>query len=544
MYEKIKLVRSEIVPKVKRIIGNYEKQLFLFKYVVTFISIGIAFITSKSIEQVVVSTIELLSIIILSNIIGKRNRLYAYIFNSVTVLIILLEQFFMYFGGTYLSMIMLSNVGSLQALSNKLPLYIICIIIVISISLLPIIVYDVERDTQLLMFLLLFVGEITYFNLHKDMTSPFYNIYVLAKEKKEYDEIKARLAKEGTANLSKFYNEEVKDYRKKAGLSAKPNVILIFVEGLSQTIIDDKKNLLPNVKSLQEKSINFTNYYNHTFATYRGIIGQLYSGYQFDNYEINKLVSIQEVLSNNGYETNFINTEPHNELFTEYLNNLEFDKVTTLSKAKEEVSDKQAFELLFQTVSDRKKIEKPFFLSIYTFGTHIALDSQDEKYGSGSKPILNRFKNFDIQFGNFVKKMNEVGGFDNTILVFTTDHATYVDEEYVENFPSRSYGSLDRVPFFIYHTGINPETIDVNGRNSLALAPTILDFIDISEKNYFIGTSLFSKTTFEELETIYSSELNYLTSKDNIINFLNDKKKNEVSQMIEDYYSAKLFGVR
>ncbi|HEM3545627.1 TPA: sulfatase-like hydrolase/transferase, partial [Streptococcus suis] len=236
--------------------------------------------------------------------------------------------------------------------------------------------------------------------------------------------------------------------------------------------------------------------------------------------------------------------EPHNELFTEYLNNLEFDKVTTLSKAKEEVSDKQAFELLFQTVSDRKKIEKPFFLSIYTFGTHIALDSQDEQYGSGSKPILNRFKNFDIQFGNFVKKMNEVGGFDNTILVFTTDHATYVDEEYVENFPSRSYGSLDRVPFFIYHTGIKPETIDVNGRNSLALAPTILDFIDISEKNYFIGTSLFSKTTFEELETIYSSELNYLTSKDNIISFLNDKKENEVSQMIEDYYSAKLFGVR
>ncbi len=140
--------------------------------------------------------------------------------------------------------------------------------------------------------------------------------------------------------------------------------------------------------------------------------------------------------------------------------------------------------------------------------------------------------------------MNEVGGFDNTILVFTTDHATYVDEEYVENFPSRSYGSLDRVPFFIYHTGIKPETIDVNGRNSLALAPTILDFIDISEKNYFIGTSLFSKTTFEELETIYSSELNYLTSKDNIISFLNDKKENEVSQMIEDYYSAKLFGVR
>lgn len=544
MYEKIKLRISEVISNTKDTIEQYKKQLFLLKYLLTLVSIGIAYITSKSIEQVVISIIELFLIIVLSNIIGKRNQLFAYIFNLVTIFLMLLEQFFMYFGGTYLSMIMLSNVGSLQALSNKLPLYIICIILVVSISLFPILVYDVEREISFLLFLLLFTGEITYFNLYTDMTSPFYNMYALVKEKQEYDEIKARLAKEGTENLSKFYNKEIVDYREKQGLPAKPNVILIFVEGLSQTIIDDKKNLLQNVKTLQQKSINFTNYYNHTFATYRGIIGQLYSGYQFDNYENNKLVSIQEILSNNGYETNFLNTEPHNEMFTDYLNNLEFDKVTTLSRAKKEVSDKQAFELLFQTISERKKTDKPFFLSLYTFGTHIALDSQDEQYGSGTKPILNRFKNFDIQFGNFIKKMNDVGGFDNTILVFTTDHATYVDEEYVEHFPSRSYGSLDRVPFFIYHTGIKPETIDVNGRNSLALAPTILDFMDISEENYFLGTSLFSKNTFDELETIYNSELNYLTSKDNVVNFLTDKKEKEVSQRIEDYYSAKLFGVR
>ncbi|MBO4126425.1 LTA synthase family protein [Streptococcus suis] len=544
MYPKIKLALSKLFIHVKCLIRRYEKALFLSKYLVTLFSIGIAFITSRLIEQVVVSIIELLLIILLTNLIGKKNNLYAYLFNSFAILIMLLEQFFLYFGGTYLSMIMLSNIGSIQALSNKLPLYVLCIIAVVIISFFPIVVYSARQKNQILCFLLLLIFEIIYFNSNTIMNTPFYNIYVLVEEKREYDRIRENLAEEGTLNLSKFYKNEIVDYREKEGLVSKPNVVLIFVEGLSQTIIDDEKNLLPNVRKMQEKSLNFTNYYNHTFATYRGIIGQLYSGYQFDNYEKNNLISIQEILSNQGYETYFINTEPQNATFTKYLESLDFDEVTTLPGTKSEVSDKQAFELLYQTISEREESDKPFFLSMYTFGTHIALDSQDEQYGSGTKPILNRFKNFDIQFANFIEKMNNIGGFENTILVFTTDHATYVDEEYVENFPSRSYGSLDRVPLFIYHTGIEPENIDVNGRNSLGLAPTILDFLDISEENYFLGTSLFSKTNYEELEIIYSSELNYLTSKDNVVNFLNDEKESEVSQIIEDYYSAKLFGIR
>ena len=56
---------------------------------------------------------------------------------------------------------------------------------------------------------------------------------------------------------------------------------------MSQHIIDDERNITPNIKELQSKSLSFSNYYNHTFATYRGIIGQLYSGYQLDNSDQN-----------------------------------------------------------------------------------------------------------------------------------------------------------------------------------------------------------------------------------------------------------------
>ena len=72
--------------------------------------------------------------------------------------------------------------------------------------------------------------------------------------------------------------------KKPNNLPESPNVILIFVEGMSQHIIDDERNIAPNIREVQSKSLNFKNYYNHTFATYAGIIGQLYSGYQLQNH--------------------------------------------------------------------------------------------------------------------------------------------------------------------------------------------------------------------------------------------------------------------
>lgn len=51
----------------------------------------------------------------------------------------------------------------------------------------------------------------------------------------------------------------------------KQNVILIFTEGLSNHIITDSRNIMPNVAALKNQTISFSNYYNHTFATYRGI---------------------------------------------------------------------------------------------------------------------------------------------------------------------------------------------------------------------------------------------------------------------------------
>ena len=48
------------------------------------------------------------------------------------------------------------------------------------------------------------------------------------------------------------------------------------------------------------------------------------------------------------------------------------------------------------------------------------------------------------------------------------------------------------MPLFIYHKDVEAKDIDVDGRTTIDFAPTVLDYLDISKPNYFLGESLFS----------------------------------------------------
>ena len=48
------------------------------------------------------------------------------------------------------------------------------------------------------------------------------------------------------------------------------------------------------------------------------------------------------------------------------------------------ISDKDAYEILFDSAMEQSASGVPFFLAIYTFGTHASLDSADETFGDGT----------------------------------------------------------------------------------------------------------------------------------------------------------------
>lgn len=485
--------------------------------------------------------LELMMIFCVSNRILRMKYLRAgQVINGLFMFIYNVQMVVLAFGSTYVTLVMLTNVSSLEDLSGRAVLYTTGAIMTLVFSFLPVAAVPFPNVRVLCGVLAL---ELMVSMISGAAYSPLFDYYKIRTEAKENKEKAKRIA-DANVDESEFLKEHVSDYYNKGDVRGK-NVVLILTEGLSQEIIEDSRNIMPNVAEYEKKSLNFTNYYNHTFATYRGIIGQLYSGYQLENLDENYLVSMEELFKENGYYTSFLNAEPNNTQFTTYLNTLGFDDVigepgNDYEGNTNSISDKEIYAALFDQMEEQAKNDKPFFTVVYTFGTHLSFDSTDQKFGDGSNPLLDKFYDADYQFGQFMEKFETSDLAENTVIAFTADHAAYIESSFQKTFPdlcSRP-GDLSRVPFFLYYSGITRKEVDVEGRNSIDLAPTICDYLDIDGENYFLGESLFAPTqNNNSFDTFFSNSSAEYSTAGGEIKPLSEAEQNIFDSSVEDYYA-------
>jgi phosphoglycerol transferase MdoB-like AlkP superfamily enzyme len=319
----------------------------------------------------------------------------------------------------------------------------------------------------------------------------------------------------------------------------KPNVILIFTEGLSARTIgpynEKFKELTPNIQKFSEHSstMKVENYYNHTAATYKGLHGQLCSIYPTDTGSKTWLRSklqytcLPGILRDNNYETTYLNTHYKNSSgIDEVMMRLGFNDVFSGEELSKKylgslniyasyLLDNQAYEVLenYLVEKEHKKTEKPFFISMYTAETHAWVDVRENVggviYGNGNNEALNTIHNMDNAFGKFWKYFKKSKYFDNTVVIFTTDHCHYFDLEYLrlmKDFNEKDYIKrfVDKVPLLFYSPYNDlKKKFDAKDHTSIDLAPTILNYLNINEaENSFIGESLFD----QKIDFGYSSK--------------------------------------
>ena len=496
------------------------------------------------------SLVELVLLWSLTNLLVKRLPRVAGVVKGVLLALFNIQQLGLLFGGTYVSAIMLSNLGSIEDIQGGAGLYALGIAAFVLLTFLR--TRGVGKrgvaDYAVL------AGAVVAWGIAGASMGWSYSplvSYPLVLQETQRNAAFAENVKNGHGDAGKVYHDGVQSGiappAEAQALGQTPNVVLIFTAGLSQSVVEDPRSLMPNVASYEQRSLDFTNYYNHTFATYRGLQGQLFSGEQLGNLDSSNYVSLQGILGLNGYQTMFINVEPNNSDFTSYLNDLGFNQVITEEGVNPEggaqsLSDRQAYEYLLKTMEEQNGSGKPFFIAMYTVGTHATFDSPDKRFGDGSDPELNKFYNADYWFGQFMSEFQNSDLADNTIIVFTADHASYVDMGWNQAFPDyeRAFGSLDRVPFFIYYKGVKPQKVDAQGRNSLDMAPTLLDYLDVSAPNYFLGSSLFlQKDPSKYLETTFWQEGIIRSTATGQIETMSQADQDKVTATLQEYFAAK-----
>ncbi len=319
----------------------------------------------------------------------------------------------------------------------------------------------------------------------------------------------------------------------KGNIDTPPNVIVIFTEGTSARLLGCYggmyPGLTPNIDRLAQASMRVTNYYNHTAATYRGLQGQMVSGYPSagggddsgawetsgskETLSSIRYRSISMILHDNSYKTYFISPHYDTVGLNTLLRALSFDKVYSFEDVARNVapgnrlyfvegalSDDDIFTAL-HNLMDKGALGSPghpFFMGMYNFGTHAFMDimPNGEKYEDGSNASLNKLHNYDHALGKFLDYFFASPYAKNTILILTADHATYPEQPF-RSAAGSDYQPLfvDRIPLIVYDpTHQLPAVYDAQGRTSIDFAPTLMQLLGVQHAdNSFLGTSLFEQ---------------------------------------------------
>jgi len=339
-----------------------------------------------------------------------------------------------------------------------------------------------------------------------------------------------------------------------------PNVLIIFTEGISERLInaydDTFPGLTPEISAFvrDRRSLSVRDYYSHTAATFRGLLGQLCSIYpasidhpawrgRFDA----RFRCLTDLFREAGYRTEFF--DPHfrdKDYLHAMLGKLGFDEVLTAEDLLErhlggkELGDDVVVSLagnavalttedIFAAVADAverwRPEDGPQLLAVYPFGTHAWIDTPDGgvKYGDGGNNALNTTRELDERFGEFWRRFRESDAYERTVVIFTTDHAKYHETSYVQALAERGasdYRRLfsDKVPFVIHDPrGVFTDEWDADSATSIDFAPTIAHYLGLPNgPNPFLGTSLFESGRKSGVGLVNFERTFYLTANGNI----------------------------
>lgn len=307
--------------------------------------------------------------------------------------------------------------------------------------------------------------------------------------------------------------------------SAKPNVILLLADDLGSGDIGCYGGPVktPVLDGLAKRGVKFTNFYSAapvcsparaTLLTGRHHVRTgVYTVIQDHLHDMHlqeEEVTIAEILKQNGYDTAHVGKwhlgTPFRGRDKPWIDEQGFDYwfATDLNAApshrnpvnfwrnRERVGEMEGYacqlvaDEAIDWLSGTRNDEKPFFLNVWFHEPHAPLAAPDEiirEYGelNDQAAIYSAtIDNTDRAIGRLVEHLKEIGEFDNTVIIYTSDHGSYRHERNGNlraGKGSMFEGGL-RVPGIIcWPNGIQGGRIETTPGAAMDILPTIVGLV-------------------------------------------------------------------
>lgn len=338
------------------------------------------------------------------------------------------------------------------------------------------------------------------------------NIYVnFIKDTKTVTEEEKQLLEEN------FKEDKISTSNKYTGIFKGKNLIFVQLESIDDFLV--KKDIMPNLYNLKQKSLSFNNHYSFTSgggSTFNSefMVNTGYStayNYSEGAYLLsrnNYFADLPNLLKKEGYSINafHMNTK---EFYSRGINYKSFgydnyyglkdidsynDNTNWLDT---ELLKNETFNKL---IFDNEGLSMSY---IITYSAHMPFNSNkgvcslltDKENLSEEECLKIQAKETDDFIKLLIENLKERNKLDDTVLVIFSDHYLYTleDKTILDKYKTTSNNLINKTPFIIYNNGNVIENINtVNSQ--LDILPTILNLMGITyNTNYYLGEDIFNK---------------------------------------------------
>ena len=312
------------------------------------------------------------------------------------------------------------------------------------------------------------------------------------------------------------------------------NLILITAEGYSHYAVDN--DVTPTLYKMQTEGINFTNFYNPIWGVstsdgeYVATTSLIPKSGIWSYYKSGSN-SMPFAMGNQLKELGYSTRAYHNHSYTYYKRNISHPNMGYDYKGVGNGLDvrktwpESDIEMMEKTVDEYIKDEKfhTYYMTVsghmrYTFdGNFIAAKNKslvkDLPYNDAGKAYMATQIELDRAMGHLLKKLEEAGIADKTLIAISADHYPYgLEEADLNNLAGHTVEKnfeLYKSSFILYTKGMKPEVID-RPVSSLDIIPTIDNLMGIKyDSRLLMGTDMFS----EKEPLVIFSNRSFISSK-------------------------------
>ncbi|UCH14535.1 MAG: sulfatase-like hydrolase/transferase [Bacteroidales bacterium] len=307
--------------------------------------------------------------------------------------------------------------------------------------------------------------------------------------------------------------------------TGRPNIILVIMESFTSKIIEPlggKKYITPNFNRLVKEGVLFSNLYASGSRSDKGLAA-IFSGYPAHGItsimkfpqKTQSLPFISRLLSDNGYkidfyyggDIDFFNLRAYliNGGFKNIISKEDFPSSRDISKWG--IPDHIMFERFLKNISSEP--DEPFFKVLFTLSNHEPFDVPVKDHFKGDDIDTRLFNSAfyaDSCIGSFVAKAKTTDWWDNTLMIFVSDHGNiYPDNTYYNNYKTHA------IPMLWLGGAVRTDTVISSFASQTDIPKTLLNQLGLPADMFEYSRNILSGSYYNFAFYAYNNGFGYVS---------------------------------